>query len=277
MKSRIDRQPYQQPDLDSIEELNYISTVEEDEVIDRHIDTLREWGYGSISHVHDLHQLFWEFNLRGIILDKLFRVAVVECIDEEPLYTKFLGMAKRYNGWAQKQKNAMAKENKDYKKELAEKDSVIEMVRKNYRESQEKIAKLNNEIVALKLAAKPKSEVAQISELRRELKKEYNIKLQEQRQISKPDKLVGRAFIQQLMSPGTRLFESFDLTKSDDIKEYIDWFRMAGRKINLLTQRIIMERYGEENLKSFLSQAALYNEEWESSHPKCIDEETTNN
>ena len=37
MKSRIDRQPYQQPDLDSIEELNYISTVEEDEVIDRHL------------------------------------------------------------------------------------------------------------------------------------------------------------------------------------------------------------------------------------------------
>ena len=54
-----ERQNYQHPDLDSIEELNYISTVEEDEIIDAHIETLRQWGYGSISHVNDLHQLFW--------------------------------------------------------------------------------------------------------------------------------------------------------------------------------------------------------------------------
>lgn len=276
MKSRIDKQSYQQPDLDSIEELNYISTYEEDAVIDAHIEELRQWGYGSITHAHDLHQLFWEFTRRDIVLDKLFRVAVVECIDEEPLYTKFLGMAKRYNGWAQKQKNIVAKENKDYKKELAEKDSVIEMVRKNYRESQEKIAKLNNEIVALKLAASPKSEGAQISELRKELKKEYNIKLQEHRQISKPDKLVGRAFIRELKAPGTRLFECFDLTQPDDINEYIDWFRLAGRKINLPTQRIIIELYGQENIKSFLSQVALYNEEWETNHPHVTEQEETN-
>lgn len=89
-------------DLDSIEELNYISTIEEDAVIDAHIEELREWGYGSISHIHDLQQLFWDFTRRGIVLDKLFRVAVVECIEEETLYTKFLGMAKHYNGWAQK-------------------------------------------------------------------------------------------------------------------------------------------------------------------------------
>ena len=93
---------YERPrvDLDTIEELNYISTIEEDAVIDAHIEELREWGYGSISHIHDLQQLFWDFTRRGIVLDKLFRVAVVECIEEETLYTKFLGMAKHYNGWA---------------------------------------------------------------------------------------------------------------------------------------------------------------------------------
>lgn len=266
------RQFYQQPDLDSIEELNYISTVEEDAIIDAHIEELREWGYGNITHAHDLHQLFWEFTRRGLILDKLFRVAVVECIDEEPLYTKFLGMAKRYNGWAQKQTNAAAKEHKDYKKELAEKDSVIEMVRKNYRESQEQVGKLKNEIVSLKLAAKPQSEVAIESRLRQEIKKEYNVKLQEQRQQEKPYKVIGKAFLYELMTPGTRLFESFDLTKEDEIKEYIDWFRKAGRKINLPTQRIITERYGEEQIRSFLSQADLYNVEWEANHPGQINQ-----
>lgn len=267
------RQSYQQPDLDSIEELNYISTVEEDAIIDAHIEELREWGYGNITHAHDLHQLFWEFTRRGIILDKLFRVAVVECIDEEPLYTKFLGMAKRYNGWAQRQLETTAKEQRDFKKELAEKDSVIEMVRKNFRESQETIGKLKNEIVALKMSAKPKSEAEQISALRHELKKEYNIKLQELRTQTKPDKVVGKAFIRELMSPGTKLFEAYDLTKEEDIKEYIDWFRLGGRKINLPTQRIIAERYGEENLASFMTKVSAYNQEWESTHQHAIEQE----
>lgn len=59
---------YEKPriDLDSIEELNYISTIEEDAVIDAHIEELREWGYGSIAHIHELQQLFWDLTRRGI-------------------------------------------------------------------------------------------------------------------------------------------------------------------------------------------------------------------
>lgn len=156
MKSRIDRQPYQQPDLDSIEELNYISTIEEDEDIDRHIDTLREWGYGSISHVHDLHQLFWEFTRRAIILDKLFRVAVVECIDEEPLYTKFLGMVKRYSGWAQKQITQEAKQKKADNKELSERKAEIQELKESLKIANASITKLEKEKEELVKAQKPK-------------------------------------------------------------------------------------------------------------------------
>lgn len=256
----------ERPDLDSIEELNYISSVEEDEVIDAHIEELRAWGYGSIAHVHDLHQLFWEFTRKGIVLDKLFRVAVVECIDEEPLYTKFLGMAKRYNGWAQKQKDTAAKEQKELKKELAEKTSTIEMLRKNLQESQADVGKLKNEIVALRLDAKPKKEGVQIGELRHELKKEYNVKLQELRRKVKPDKQVCRAVLNELKTPCSRFFESFDLTQEEDVKEYIEWFRLGGRKVNIPTQKIIADRYGEDNIQLFMAHVGQYNAEWEASH-----------
>lgn len=257
-----DQRPYEQPDLDSIEELNYISTLEEDAVIDAHIEELRKWGYGSITHVHDLHQLFWEFARRGIILDKLFRVAVVECIDEEPLYTKFLGMAKHYNGWAQRQKKVEALDQKDLKKTIAEKNEQIETVRKNYREAMATIGKQNNEIIVLKQAAKQKSEGALIFALRHELKKEYNIKLNEMRHKDKPYKLVGRALVEGLMNPCSRFFETFDFTKEKDVKEYIAWFRMADRKINTSTLKIITDQYGEVELSHFLAKVTAHNEEW---------------
>lgn len=257
---------YTRVDLDTVEELNYISTVEEDEVIDAHIETLREWGYGSIAHVHDLHQLFWELTRRGVILDKLFRVAVVECIDDDSLYMKFLGMAKHYNGWAQKHKSTLAKENKQYKHALAERDSVIEMVRQKLRESQKTVGQLNSEIAVLKIAARPKSESAQMAELRQELKKEYNIKLQERLAKGKPDRQVGRALLRLLKNPDNRFFEAFDLTEEEDVKEYIEWFRLGKKKINMPTQRMIADCYEESRLQTFYALCAQYNEEWEANH-----------
>lgn len=254
------------PDLDSIEELNYISTVEEDAVIDAHIEELRAWGYGSIMHAHDLHQLFWEFSRRGVILDKLFRVAVVECIDDETLYTRFLGMARHYNGWAQKQKEALDRDQKGLRRELAELKSENETLRRNYSASKEKVGRLSNEIAALRQAARPRSEGEQINALRHELRKEYNIRLQEQRHKARPDRTVGKTMLRQLRTPATRLFEAFDLTEEDDAREYVGWFRLGSRKINTATLRCITERYGEENIRKFLDLAAEYNREWEASH-----------
>lgn len=267
MKSRIDRQPYQQPDLDSIEELNYISTVEEDEVIDRHIDTLREWGYGSISHVHDLHQLFWEFTRREIILDKLFRVAVVECIDEEPLYTKFLGMAKRYNGWAQKQVTQEAKQKKADNKELSERKAEIQELKESLKIANASITKLQTEKEELVKAQKPKKAGAIENELRQELKKEYSKKLIELRQRTKSYKALTKVIMNGLMNPCSRFFEAYDLTKQKDVDDYIGLFSIAGRKVNTATQKIIVEQYGGESaIPYFITRVREHNEIWEQNH-----------
>lgn len=269
---------YERPrvDLDTIEELNYISTIEEDAVIDAHIEELREWGYGSISHIHDLQQLFWDFTRRGIILDKLFRVAVVECIEEETLYTKFLGMAKHYNGWAQKHLCEEGKANKELKKTIAEKDSVITKVRQRLRESQENVGKLKNEIKVLQREVS-KSDGAKMNDLRHELRKEYNVKVQEKLLKTKPDKLIGKAFMRLLKNTNSRHFRSFDLTKEQDVREYIQWFRIGNRKINMPTQRKITEIYGEDKLSVFYAFVSKYNAEWEATHQGEDGEEETDN
>lgn len=269
-------QPYQQPDLDSIEELNYISTYEEDAVIDAHIEELRQWGYGSISHVNDLHQLFWEFSRKGIVLDKLFRVAVVECIEEEPLYTKFLGMAKRYNGWYERQQREKAQATKDLNKKIEEQNAVIREIKKASGEAQSRIDKLNNEIASLKLEQKPKSQGALESALRHELKKEYNIKLQEMQHKGKPMKLAGRKVFADLCNTRSRFFNSFDLTSEDDIRSYIEWFRTAGRKVNTATRKAIMEKYGDSDMTVFSELITQYNAEWDAAHLGMKEDEDEN-
>ena len=269
-----DRQPYELPDLDSIEELNYISTIEEDEVIDRHIQTLREWGYGSIMHVNDLHQLFWEFTRRGMVLDKLFRVAVVECIDEEPLYTRFLGMARRYNGWAQRQIDQDSRLRKSSNRELAEKTAQIHDLNESLKIANARIARLERERDDLVKAQKPKKPTVIENELRRELKKEYNKKLTGQRQRSKSYKALARFVLIGLMNPCSRFFESFDLTREKDVDEYVELFKIASRKVNAPTQKLVIEQYGgEEAIPYFITRVREYNEFWEQNHQEDEDDD----
>ena len=139
-----------QKDLDSIEELNFIATVEEDAKIDAYITQLREWGYGSIREVNDLHQLFWELSQRNLVLDKLFRVAVVECIDEEPLYLKFLGMAKHYNGWKQQSIDKFGQQIKTLRKELNEQREENNSIHELFRKLQSENVKLKMEMLQMK-------------------------------------------------------------------------------------------------------------------------------
>ena len=256
-------------DLDSIEELNYIATIEEDAKIDTYIAQLREWGYGSIREVNDLHQLFWELSQRNLVLDKLFRVAVVECIDEEPLYLKFLGMAKHYNGWKQQSIDKYGQQIRSLKKDIndqkQENNNIIELLRKVQSEN----VKLKNEL----LQQKPKSEGAQVNELRHELKKQYNLSLTEIRAKHKPDKLIRQALLNDLCNPCSKLFNAYDLTREEDIKEYIQWFRTAGRKINNPTLALINQRYEGQDIALFLSLVETYNAEWAARHQGQSDEE----
>ena len=269
-----ERQNYLQPDLDSIEELNYISTVEEDEIIDAHIEKLRQWGYGSLRHVNDLHQLFWELTRRNVVCDKLFRVAVVECIEEEPLYTKFLGMAKHYNGWFQKLNNAEGRVEKETRKKLFDKEAEVRTLTASLNKANEKIAKLEAD---LKKAQKPKSNGAIENELRQQIKKEYNKKLQETKSKQKFSKQTSKALILELKNPCSRFFESFDLTREKDVDDYLIWFKRADRKVNVHALETLIQQNGEETVPYLISQANTYNEEWAKTHLTNSEDEENDN
>lgn len=260
------RQNYQQPDLDSIDELNYISTVEEDAIIDAHIVKLREWGYGSLSHVNDLHQLFWEITRRGIICDKLFRVAVVECIEEEPLYTKFLGMAKRYNGWSQRLTREEKSETSHFKKKLAEKVAEVKELKECLDVANANISRLETELKSMQKSPKAQSEAAIENALRAQLKKEYSKKLMELRAKTKNYKITSKALVSALCNPCSTIFGAFDFTQENDVDEYVDWFQMAGRKINTATQKIIIDQYKDGSIPYFVKRVTEYNKLWEQSH-----------
>ncbi len=259
-------------DLDSIEELNFIATVEEDAKIDAYITQLREWGYGSIREVNDLHQLFWELSQRNLVLDKLFRVAVVECIDEEPLYLKFLGMAKHYNGWKQQSIDKFGQQIKTLRKELNEQREENNSIHELFRKLQSENVKLKMEMLQMK----PKSEGAQVNELRHELKKQYNLELAEIRAKHKPDKLIRQALLNDLCNPCSKMFNAFDLTREEDCQDYIQWFRKAGRKINNPTLRDIEQRYEGHDLGTFHSLVETYNAEWAAHHQGQSEEEEEN-
>ena len=258
-----------QKDLDSIEELNYIATVEEDAKIDAYITQLREWGYGSIRDIPTLQQLFWECSQRNLVLDKLMRVAIVECIDEESLYLKFLGMAKHYNGWKQQSIDKFSHQINALRKELNEQKEENNSIREMFRKLQSENIKLKMEL----LQQKPKSEGAQVNELRHELKKQYNLSLTEIRAKHKPDKLIRQALLNDLCNPCSKLFNAYDLTQEEDCLEYIQWFRKAGRKINNPTLLSIEQRYQGHDISTFLALTETYNAEWAQNSSSTTEEE----
>ena len=264
----------QRSDLDSIEELNYPATPEEDVQIDAYVRQLQDKGLGSITHPHDLHLLFWDLSHRQELCNKMMRVAVGECIDDESLYTKFLGMARRYNGWMQKNITFANAAKKQLTEELRKKEAEKKDLLMNLADAISTIDRLKKEKETLRKAQKPPKESAVENALRQELKKEYNQQLQAMRIKDKPSKETARALILELSNPCSRFFETFDFSKQKDADEYIDWFRRAGRKVKEPLLRIIAEQYADRNIEYFLTHARKYNEvEWTLKHSGESEEE----
>ena len=258
----MDNETYNPNDLDSIEELNYISTYEEDSVINEFIDKLREWGFGSINEMKDLNELFWFLANKGVLLSKLNRVAVVECIEQESLYVPFLKMARHFN-------YCMMNHQKKQKTEVTALSRQVEQANQNTEDVKRKLldvrmenVTLKQEITKLKLQMKPQSESAQVNNLRHELKREYNKQLEEVRRKHRPAKLLRVKLLRELTNPDSAVCSAYDLTLAEDADAYIEWFRIAHRKINNPTMKEIREHYEGQDISAFEERVEKYNLEW---------------
>lgn len=255
--------------LDTIEELNYISTLEEDAVINAFIDRLRAWGYGSINQMADLQALFWTLARRDIALSKLERVAVVECIDREPLYLPFLSMARRYNSWLNEQRKQRLAEANNLQQQLNQARQQAEQAQQKtdqtkqlLQEARQEIVSLKQEMVTLRQKAKPQRESAQVHQLRYDLKREYNLQLTEWHNKHRPAKRVYQQLMHELVNPCSPICCAYDLTQEEDAKAYIEWFRIAQRKINNPTMKVLRSRYEGQDISAFEQLVELHNQEW---------------
>jgi len=111
------------PDLSQYEEVYYEPTPEENETIKKYHSLLKEMGYEEITDASDFDQLFWDLGYKNIVCDKLMRVAIIDNIYYRRLIPKFIGMARRYNGWLNRmrtEKAAVNKKEKEYQKRNAQ-------------------------------------------------------------------------------------------------------------------------------------------------------------
>ena len=258
----MDNELYNPDDLDSIEELNYISTYEEDAVINDFIDKLREWGFGSINDMKEVNELFWFLANKGLLLSKLYRVAVVECIEQESLYVPFLKMSRHFNFYMMNHQKKQKTEVTALNRQVEQANQNTEEVRKKLLDVRMENVTLKQEITKLKLQIKPQSESAQVNNLRHELKREYNQQLEAVRRKNRPSKQLRIKLLHELMNPDSAVFSAYDLTLDFDAEAYIEWFRVAHRKINNPTMVKIREHYEGRDLSIFEEMVEKYNLEW---------------
>jgi len=117
------------PDLSQYEEVSYVPTPEENETIKKYHALLKEMGYEDITEATDFDQLFWDLGYRKQHCDKFLRIAIIDNIYYKRLIPKFMGMARRYNGWL----NRMLLEESELKKTLKEyKAGIRETLEKEY-------------------------------------------------------------------------------------------------------------------------------------------------
>lgn len=246
------------PDLDSIEELSYKPTPEEDKKIDANVKELQDMGFGQIVNEHDLIQLFWELARQGRLCDKLMRIAIIECIAEDSLYLKVLGMAKHYNWWTNQKREDVAKAVREENKAFVEVQKQMADVRKELKETRKALEQMKKENHDLRKQADPKAVENEIrSKLKKEFWQEWNLKYRYERRTFK-------SLLYGLMNHCGPLFRRYDFQNEVDVDEYIGWYRMMNRKITKDTIKDIKKRYIDEDLiRYFLEHAKAYNAEWQ--------------
>lgn len=109
-----------------------------------------------------------------------------------------------------------------------------------------------------------------IKDLRRELneatfgqKKEFKRKLNEERQKMASFKKVTKRMHKFLTTPDSRIAQQFDLTKENDIREFLSWFEDMGRKVSNPVIKKFSQRLEDNEL--FIQMCSEHNKKYEES------------
>lgn len=106
------------------------------------------------------------------------------------------------------------------------------------------------------------------NQLRHDLRKEYNQKLNEIRQQAACGNRTSKRLKKLLTNPYSSITQTYDLTSEDGVKNYIDWFFLMDAKItNPLLKALVAKLGGEENSQLLIEKVKEHNAWWLARHP----------
>ena len=186
-------------------------------------------GYEQIANLTEMKQLFWELAMRRVTMGKAFRAAIKAITTEETALKYFSNSYRAYNRTIQKNL-----EDTEVKQETTKTRSDIK----------KREAELNEHIHAVK--------------------KELNDKIQKLRTDGSGFKKVSKKLKALLDDPKSDIQKTYDLTKEEDIDNYLSWYRLMKRVVRVGTVKSIERfRYPEAGaLDLFKQKVEAHNAEF---------------
>jgi len=210
------------------------------EVTEEDVKLLKQMGYKQISSVQAMMQLFWNFASNRIPIGKLMKNAILSITVDEEAADYLTSYFRFYNRFIQEriENNAFPSEEKVIK-ELNKKHQA-ELLQLSQRHQKE----LND------CKKKYKEETATLNKKHQE---DLQNKLQKTKDKAKKYGTVVRKFRQELLNPHGKFHQTYDLTKEEDIKDFISWFSVIHRKIkNQTVKNIVKMTFSEDEDKAEL-------------------------
>ena len=212
-----------------VEAIKLDSTEVDAETLKTEIANLKAMGYEQIANLTEMKQLFWELAMRRVTMGKAFRAAVKAITIEETALKYFSNSYRAYNRTIQKNL-----EDTEVKQEAAKTRTDIK----------KREAEMNEHIHAVK--------------------KELNDKIQKLRTDGSGYKKVSKKLKALLDDPKSDIQKTYDLTKEEDIDNFLSWYRLMKRVVRVGTVKSIERfRYPEAGaLDLFKQKVEAHNAEF---------------
>jgi hypothetical protein len=215
------------------------------DVSEDNVKALKKMGFKQISSVKAMMQVFWAFASHRKPIENAMKDAIFSITVDEDAADYLASYRHFYNSFIQAkiERDAWPIEEEKVKKHQAE----LKALNKRH---QSELEDRNN---------KHKKE---IKELKRKYHEELHNKLLQYKETNKKCKVVIRKFRQELLNPRGKVHQIYDLTKEEDINDFISWFRIIHRKVkNQTIKNIVKMTFSEDEEKAelFIKMVEEYN------------------
>ncbi len=210
------------------------------EITEEDVKLLKQMGYKQISSVQAMMQLFWNFASNRIPISKLMKNAILSITVDEEAADYLTSYFRFYNRFIQERIESEA---------FPSEEKVIKELNKKHQAELLQISKKQQQ----ELNEYKKKYKEETTALNRKHQEDLKNKVQKSKDKAKKYGTVVRKFRQELLNPHGKFHKTYDLTKEEDIKDFISWFSIIHRKIkNQTVKNIVKMTFSEDEDKAEL-------------------------